>query len=95
MLDLDNKIREAVESIVKERFDNVEIVRVDVEEGRDHDGEDVLYVRVVFDADVNELRAERMSGLVRHLRSRLGELGETRFPLTRYLSKSDYEGAAA
>jgi len=88
-------IHDLVEKVVKNRFENVQIHRVDVEEGYDHDGDAVLFVRVVFDGDVSDLKADRMSGLVRHLRSSLATLGERRFPLTSYLSKADFEEAAA
>jgi len=91
----EKEIHRVVEDVVKQRFDNVDIVRVDIEEALDHDGEEVLLVRVVFDADLSAMKADRMSGLVRHLRSSLAKIGEARFPLTSYLSKSDFEGAAA
>lgn len=89
------QLHDLVEEIVKGRFDAIKIVRVDVEEGRDHDGDDVLFVTVVFDGDAKDMKADRMAGLARHLRSGLAKIGETRFPLTSYLSATDYEGAAA
>jgi hypothetical protein len=88
-------IRRAITNVVRERFDSVGIVRVEVEEGLDHDGEQAFFVRVIFDADANDLPAERLSGIKRHLRSTLEKLGEHRFPYTRFTPRSEVDGAAA
>lgn len=90
-----NNVEEAIQDVVRARFSNVNILRVDVKEGEDHDGDRVFFVTVVFDADIKDLDASRLSGLTRHLRSRLFDMGEERFPYTRFVSKADFEGAAA
>ncbi len=77
-------IRRAIADVVRDRFDTVNIVQVEVEEGLDHDGEAAFFVRVIFDADAKDLPAERLSGIKRHLRSSLEKLGEHRFPYTRF-----------
>ncbi|TCP27752.1 hypothetical protein [Rhodovulum adriaticum] len=91
MADIEN----AIEDVVRKRFAGVNIVRVDVEEGEDHDGDRVFFVNVVFDADIKDLDASRLSSITRHLRTRLFDMGEDRFPYTRFVSKADFEGAAA
>lgn len=88
-------VEKAIQDVVRERFSNVKIVRVDIKEGEDHDGDRVFFVTVVFDADIKDMDASRLSGITRHLRSRLFELGEERFPHTRFISQDDFEGAAA
>lgn len=88
-------IEKAIEEVVRERFSGVNIVRVDVEEGEDHDGDCVFFVKVVFDSEIKDLDAARLSGITRHLRSRLFEMGDERFPYTRFISQADFEGEAA
>lgn len=92
---LSRKVKEAIEAVVRERFDSISIADVHVEEGEDHDGDPSLFVRIVFDAEVEDLDAHRMVSITRHLRNRLADLGEERFPYTRFLSKADFEGLAA
>ncbi|SIO48700.1 hypothetical protein SAMN05444722_2575 [Rhodovulum sp. ES.010] len=88
-------IAKAIEEVVRDRFADVRIVRVDVEEGQDHDGDQVFFVRVVFDSEIKDLDAAKLSGITRHLRSRLFDLGDERFPYTRFISQADFEGEAA
>lgn len=88
-------IRRVIEDTVRQRFDDVPIVRVDVSADDDHDGDPSLYVRIVFDAEIGDLRAEKLVSITRHLRDRLFELDEYRFPYTRFLSKEDFEDLAA
>ncbi|MDX1780144.1 MAG: hypothetical protein R3256_02390 [Thalassovita sp.] len=88
-------LRKLVEEVVKERFQDIQIDHVDVEGDVDQDGDAVLRIRIVFDADISEMKAEKMSGLPRHLRSALARIGEIRFPITSYISKNDYEEEAA
>lgn len=88
-------VEKAIEEIVRDRFSNIKIISVDVEEGEDHDGDPVLLVRVVFDAEIDDFDASRLSGITRHLRTKLFDMDESRFPLTRFVSRKDVEGAAA
>ncbi len=54
-------------------------------------GEDYLRVLVEVDDDFGEGHVKKALGLVRHIRPKLIEVGETRFPVLRYLSKADTE----
>lgn len=90
---LSKSVVRAIEEVVRRQIDMVPIAEVAVREGEDHDGDPSLFVRVVFDADVDDLDARRTVGLNRHLRERLGDLGETRFPYTTFISKEDAEAA--
>lgn len=89
------EIRSAIEDVVRNRFDNIKIERVEVQEGEDHDGDHVFFVKIVFDADLKAFNASRLSGLTRHLRSRLDAIGEDRFPYTRFISSNESHEAAA
>lgn len=91
---LSDEVRRVVDEVVRERFSGVDIVTVDVEEGEDHDGDSSLFVRIVFDADVDDLDAHRMVSITRHLWDRLNDVGEGRFPYTTFISKEDAEALA-
>lgn len=88
-------VRTAVEKTVRARMVEEFIVRVDVKPGEDFEGDPVIFVSVVFEGEVESLDFERLSGLTRHLRSKLPDIGEDRFPHTRFVSKSEFEGHAA
>lgn len=94
-MSLTQEARRAIQEVVERQFDTVEIVDVDVEEGENHAGAPSLFVRIVFDAEIDDVDADRLVSITRHLRDRLHEEGEFRFPYTRFLSKEDFEGLAA
>ena len=82
-------IKEAIESVVKTRFEEGQIVSVSVQPDVDADGEDILRVRIVFNANRPTLDAELASSLIRHLRLKIEEIGETAFPIMSFVSKAD------
>lgn len=92
-MSLSREVRDAIEEVVRDRIDMVRIDRVLVEEGEDHDGDPSLFVRIVFDADVEDLDAHRMVSITRHVRNRLYTFGEERFPYTTFISREDAEAA--
>jgi hypothetical protein len=95
MLGTSDKIERAIEDVVRERLLNINIERVDVEEGEDHDGDRAFFVRIIFDSKITDFDKSRLSGLTRHIRSRLSALGEDRFPYTRFVASDEFHGAAA
>ncbi len=88
-------LQTAVDDVIRERFPNIDIVRVDVSEGEDHDGEPAVFVRVVFQGDPGRFDPGALAEVIRHLRSRLREIDETRFPYTRFVAKDELDGVAA
>lgn len=85
------EVREAIEGVLRERFDMVPITAVEVEEDEDHDGDPILRIRMVYDAEVEDLDLDRLVSITRHLRNRLWELGEERFPHTTFVTRADFE----
>ena len=94
---LDEKVKEIFRSVLKERFDDVEIVSVDIQPGFDHDGDPILNVRVIFDGTRKVVDGHKVASFWRHLQSRLDQEGQTDipFPVMSYIAKSDLENAAA
>lgn len=88
-------LRAAIEDVVRRRFSNINILRVEVSEGEDHDGEPAVFVRIVFDGRPEDFDPAALTGITRHLRARLHSMHETRFPYTRFVSRDELDGVAA
>jgi hypothetical protein len=84
-------IEDVVLGTVKERFGEAVIDSVSATPGVDHDGDPIVRVTVVFNAEINDLEVRELTGLGRRLRPRLAEQGETGFPIMRFLTKRDWD----
>ena len=84
-------IRSIIERIVRERLQGVEIedVRVERIEFNDFDDDVTLHVTVVFDNNGKALDPKKTTGMVRHVRPELVEIGESNFPLFSFVKKSE------
>jgi hypothetical protein len=87
------RIKGIVVDTLKRDAGNVRIVDVFVTSDVDGDGDRVLVIKVVFEGKPKERDFHSMSGVVRHLRPKLAEMGEMAFPLISFISKAD-AGAA-
>lgn len=77
-----------LEGIISKRLTDVKIVSVGVERDVDSDGDDVLNVTVVFDAE-SDLDAARVAGLIRHMRPHLQKHRENGFPIMSFISEKE------
>lgn len=89
------KVKEAIRRVAAERLSDARIVSVEVREDTDFDGDPIFVVTLVVDAAEHRLDRRRVSGLVRHIRSKLAEINEYSFPLVSFISKSDADASAA
>lgn len=87
------EVRKAIEAVVRERFAGTEIDAVEVKADVDEDGERVLLVKVVHGA--KSLDARKASGLLRHMRPKIADLGEDAFPILSFISKAEPRKAKA
>ena len=98
MVDAENERRDrtfkATESVLMRQFARLDLVSLDVKGGFDHDGDPILHVTVIYDAENTELEASSLSGLVRHLRRALAEHGEDRFPVVSFIDAEESAEAA-
>lgn len=86
---------DVIRSVVSEQLAPAIIVDVSVDEDTDHDGDEILRVRVVFKVDDKKLDPQKVMGLVRHLREPLEKIKEERFPLFTFVKPDEVTGAAA
>jgi len=84
-----NQIKEVVAETLRADFHNVKILRVDVDQDVDADGDDVLLISVVFEGRPKDLDASKLSGAVRNVRPKLRDIGEAAFPLFSFVSRRD------
>ena len=83
-----------VREVLRQQFDDLRLVSVEVEEGHDAGGDPVLDVIVVYEADERELDVSKVVGFVRHLRPALWKIGEDRFPVVSYVPADEYAESA-
>ncbi|SHG74131.1 hypothetical protein [Marivita hallyeonensis] len=90
-----NEIRDAIEEVVRKELHPAEVVSIDVKGDFDHDGDEILRITVVFEAEGGRLNTSKVLGLPRHLREPLAKLQEKRFPILTYMKPDELDGAAA
>lgn len=78
-----------IDEVVRERFRDANIIDVRVTEDTDADGDPVFKITVVFEARSGRVDAHKAAGLIRHVRPKLLENNETKFPHFRFVSKAD------
>jgi len=77
-----------IEGVVREKFADAGIEIVRIEEGRDHEGDAIFNITVVFN-NAGPLDSHKTSGIARHVRHKLLAAQENAFPIFTFMSKSD------
>ena len=86
---MSDDIKAIIESVVRERLAGSQIQQVIIKEDEDYEGDRIFRVMVVFDATKGKLDSHRISGLARHLRSRLEGVDAFSHPIFRFVSQAD------
>ena len=84
------KLEKVIRSKFVDEFSWFPLFKVSVREGVDHDGDDVLYVDVVFNGSEKDIDAKKLVGAVRKIRPFLLDMDEDAFPIFSFISKKDY-----
>ena len=84
------KIATVVREMLAADFENVTIVDVRIQDEKDSDGDAVLRVEVVFEGSRKDMDVGKLAGVVRHIRPKLSEIGESAFPVFSFISKGDW-----
>jgi len=82
-------VRRAVERVVRERFDEINIVSITITPDHDEDGDRILLIEVVFDSSAKRLDSRKTLGLTRHLLPELHEAQECGFPVFSFIANSE------
>ena len=80
------KVKDVIEQTLIERCgDGLELIAVRPD--FDQYGDEILVIKAIFNED--RLGAQRTSGLIRHLRPKLAEVGTEAFPVISFIAKSE------
>ena len=85
-----DKLAEVITQILSKDFKNIKIVKVDIAEDFDRDGDAILRVNVVFEGDRANLDARNISSAVRRIRPALEDVEGMPFPLVAFIAQEDY-----
>ena len=91
----DETLLRVITQTLKEEFEQIEICDLHVVEDVDADGDLVLRVQVVFNAERKKLDTTKRLGLLRHLRPKLAEIGQDVFPVFSFIAASELKGGKA
>lgn len=89
-------ISSTVQDAVGEHFSGLTISEIQTNEGLDHDGDEVWFIRIILEAaEMDRLDTKRTTSLARILRSKLREAGSGGFPIISYIDRAELKGANA
>ncbi|MCE2447879.1 MAG: hypothetical protein J4F35_05680 [Candidatus Latescibacteria bacterium] len=80
------KVKDVIEETLIERCGDV-FELIAVRPDFDQYGDEILVIKAIFNED--RLGAQRTSGLIRHLRPKLAEVGTEAFPIISFIAKSE------
>ena len=86
------KARGVVARVMRSHFPGVDFDTIEIEQGVDHYGDDVLFITAVFDDRGKDVEGDRMTSLYGALRPALeSEAGTDAFPSPSYVAKSEWD----
>ena len=88
-METQDRAKGVIQSVLKERFRDVEIVSVDIDDDFDEDGDSLLMITVVFNSATETLDPGETSSLTRRLLPKLAEIGEKAFPIVSFVAESE------
>ena len=87
----EQQVREIAETAFKARFDNIEVVSVNVKPGFDHYDDPLVNVKIIYDGTVEQLGGEGMLRMLSEIIEKVWEEAEDRpvWPQVHFIAKSD------
>ena len=80
-----------IEKIIRKEMNDLTITNIKIDESTDFDGDTIFRITVVFDGKTGIPNADKMAGLVRHVRSQI-ENEVSYFPIFKFISQADARG---
>jgi hypothetical protein len=93
MRDMKN-IAKIVQDVLAIDFENIKVLKVQVRDDVDADGEEVLRVDVFFEGSPKDLQGRSLAGAVRRVRPKLIEAEERAFPVFSFISNKEISAGA-
>ena len=89
----EQQVREIAETAFKARFDNIEVVSVNVKPGFDHYDDPLVNVKIIYDGTVEQLGGEGMLRVLSEIIEKVWEEAEDSpvWPQVHFIAKSDIE----
>lgn len=84
-----SNVQQVIKDVLDQEFEGVVIKSIELREAADFEDDSIFYVTVVFES-AGPLNRRATTGLVRHLRPKLHEAKEDRFPVISFVSSEDY-----
>ena len=84
-----------IRHVIEERLAPTQIVDVETEEDVDHDGDEIVRVRIVFAANSGRPKAEDVVGLTGLVRAPLLDSHIDRFPILTFMTSEERDSATA
>jgi hypothetical protein len=92
---IDQTLFSAIHDVIVRELRPARIVRVDVARDLDHDGDPILRIKIVFEAENDRLNPTAVRGLIRNLREALIPLDVNEFPMFNFATVKEDAAAAA
>jgi hypothetical protein len=84
------KIAKVVKDTVAPEIEPVRILDVRAFLGHDADGDEIIWVKILYDGETNNFDPKKTIGIVRKLRPKLlSSANESAFPVISYISSTD------
>jgi hypothetical protein len=88
-------VANTIKEIVEKQLAPAVVTEIVLESDIDHDGDPILRVQVIFEADDDQLDPAKVKGLTRHLREPLDNFANVGFPVLNFTSKRELPPEAA
>ena len=88
-----NQARRVIDDGMRNHHREIQFVKVSVRPDIDHDGDEFLWVKAVYDGKPADIDLGKSISIVRHLRLKLAEVDVEAFPVVSYVAKSDLKKA--
>lgn len=86
---MQENIDEILKKVAQKQLAPARIIDLESERAKDHDGDPILRIRVVYEAKDDRLEPKKVLGLFRCLRQPLREIDADLFPIFTFMSEEE------
>ena len=85
------EIRQTIRRVIEKRLAPTQIVDVETEDDVDHDGDDIVRVRIIYAANSGRPKARDVIGLTGLVRKPLLDSRIDRFPILTFMTSEEWD----